>query len=158
MHHYPEEENIEHISKERTGISFELPTQPERFIKVDDALVEEAPSETPVVEEIPAPAPKEIPLPEFKPYSAAKLFDGIVELKDIRTSIGINDKYLFLNELFNNHKSDYEETLDKINHFSNAAEAKDWVKMQASATKKWDGSDPTVQSFYALVDKHFTAK
>ena len=155
---FPEEESIAIISQEHSGISFELPAQPEKSFVLDEILAEEAPVAMNNIEEIPLPAVSEIPLPEFKPYNAAKLFDSITELKDIRTSIGINDKYLFLNELFNNHKSDYEETLDKINRFANVEEANDWIKTKAPVAKNWDKNDTTVQSFYALLGKHFSSK
>lgn len=155
---FPEEESIATLSQERTGISFEAPSPAETLIEIEDVLVEEAPVEANIPVEVPAPAPAEIPLPEMKAYEPAKLFDNIVEMKDIRTSIGINDKYLFLNELFNNHKSDYEETLDKINKTKTLNEAMDWVKTKVAAASNWDSNDSTVQSFYTLLEKHFSAK
>jgi hypothetical protein len=155
VHPYPEQDTIAALSQEHSGISFEPPFQSEKPTIIEETIAEEAPSETHFVEDMPAPAPAEIPLPEVKQYTPPKLFDNFVEHKDIRTSIGINDKYLFLNELFNNHKSDYEETLDKLNQFDNLAAATDWAKTKVAVSKKWDNADPTVQSFYALLDKHF---
>jgi hypothetical protein len=155
---FPEEESIATLSQEHTGISFEAPAPAEHFVAIEDTLVEEAPIETRTTVEIPAPAPAEIPLPEIKNYEPAKLFDSITEIKDIRTSIGINDKYLFLNELFNNHKSNYEETLDKLNQMKSLDEAKNWVKTKVASNQHWDNNDATVQSFYALLEKHFSDK
>jgi len=156
---FPEKEEIATLTHEHTGISYEPPFHPEKPVIVEDVLVEEAPAEpAPVAEEMPAPAPVEIPLPEFKPYEPAKLFDAIVERKDIRTAVGINDKYLFLNELFNNHKSDYEETLDMLNRLGSQEEATNWVRDKVAGPRKWDREDPTVQGFYALIAKHFSAR
>lgn len=156
---FPEAVELETISHERSGISFEPPSHVAAPVEMNEVLEEEAPAAPiPTVIEIPAPAPAQIPLPEFKPYEPAKLFDNIVELKDIRTVIGINDKYLFLNELFNNHKSNYEETLDKLNKIKSPEEAREWVKNNAAASFKWDNNDVTVQSFYAVLDKHFSSK
>lgn len=155
---FPEKENIVTLSQEHTGISFEPPFHLEKPVVMANTIVEEAPSETTFIEEMPAPTPAEIPLPEFKPYEPAKLFDNIIEKKDIRTSIGINDKYLFLNELFNNHKSDYEETMDVLNQFSGLEEARSWTKNNVAAVKHWDNEDQTVQGFYALLGKHFSSK
>ena len=96
--------------------------------------------------------PKKIePLQSSQLFHAAKAAN-----KDIRSSIGINDKYLFLNELFNNHKSNYEETLDKLNHFSNIDQAKDWILTKVAPVQKWDKDDATVQGFYAILAKHFS--
>jgi len=158
VHEFPEEESIATLSQEHTGISFEAPAPAEQFVEIGDTLVEEAPVETHTAIEIPAPAPVEIPLPQVKAYEPARLFDSIVETKDIRTSIGINDKYLFLNELFNNHKSNYEETLDKLNQIKTLDEARDWVKTKVASGLHWDDNDGTVQSFYALLEKHFSPR
>lgn len=158
IHEFPEEESITTLSQENTGISFEAPAHVEKSVAIEDTLVEEMPIETNATVEIPAPTPAEIPLPEIKPYEPARLFDSIVETKDIRTSIGINDKYLFLNELFNNHKSNYEETLDKLNQLKTLDEARDWVKTKVAPNLHWDDNDGTVQSFYALLEKHFSAR
>lgn len=155
---FPEEQSIAAIAQERTGISFEAPAPAETLIEIEDVLVEEAPVETNVAVEVPAPAPAEIPLPQMKAFEPPRLFDSIVETKDIRTSIGINDKYLFLNELFNNHKSYYEETLDSINRAKTLGDATGWVKTRVAAASHWDNNDPTVQSFYALVEKHFSPR
>ena len=120
------------------------------------------------MDEKPAPTAAAIPLPNMhevieKPkelaFSPQQLTAPVVQpRKDIRSSIGINDKYLFLNELFNNHKSNYEETLDKLNSFHNYDEAVDWIKIKVAAQNRWDMDDATVASFYALLAKHFSVK
>jgi len=155
---FPEEESLATLAQEQTGISYEAPVVAERPVEIKNTLVEETPVETHTLIETPAPAPVEIPIPEKKAFEPARLFDHIVETKDIRTSIGINDKYLFLNELFNNHKSNYEEALDKLNQIKTKEEAMDWVKTKVAQPAHWDDNDGTVQSFYALLEKHFSAR
>jgi hypothetical protein len=145
------------------GISFEPPAKHEVKSEVKEEVAVEAPVVNQPVEEIPAPKPIEIPLPDMappkkiEPLQFSQLFQAAKAAnKDIRSSIGINDKYLFLNELFNNHKSNYEETLDKLNHFSNIDQAKDWILTKVAPVQKWDKDDATVQSFYAMLAKHFS--
>lgn len=163
---HPEQEQVESLKTDASGISFEPPAQHEVKSEIkDDVLVEEAPAVNQPVEEIPAPAPVEIPLPDIAPPKKAEamkapdLFQAAkVANRDIRGSIGINDKYLFLNELFNNHKSNYEETLDKLNHFSTLEQAEDWIKTKVVPVQKWDQDDATVHGFYAMLSKHFSAR
>lgn len=162
---HPEKESVQALMTDASGISFEPPAKQETKSEV---IKEEIAVETPVVnqpvEEIPVPAPVEIPLPDMasiaskaEPLQAAQLFHAAKAAnKDIRSSIGINDKYLFLNELFNNHKSNYEETLDKLNHFSNIDQARDWIITKVVPAQKWDKDDATVQSFYDMLAKHFS--
>jgi hypothetical protein len=168
---HPEQEQVNTLLADATGISFEPPAQKEVISEVKEDVEIEAPAVNQPVEEIAAPAPVEIPLPDMmpprqpekpslkpeKPSPQAQLFHAAKAAnKDIRGSIGINDKYLFLNELFNNHKSNYEETLDKLNHFSTLAQAEDWIITKVAPAQKWDKDDATVQSFYAMLAKHFS--
>jgi hypothetical protein len=160
---HPEKESVEALMTDASGISFEPPAKYEAKSEVKEEIAVEAPIVNQPVEEIPAPKPIEIPLPEMappketSPLPSAQLFHAAKAAnKDIRSSIGINDKYLFLNELFNNHKSNYEETLDKLNHFSNADQAKDWILTKVAPVQKWDKDDATAQSFYAMLAKHFS--
>lgn len=161
---HPEQVQVSTLMADAIGISFEPPTQKEVVNEVQEELQVEAPAVNQPVEEIAAPVPAEIPLPDMmpprapeKPSPAAQLFHAAKAAnKDIRTSIGINDKYLFLNELFNNHKSNYEETLDQLNHFSTLAQAEDWVITKVAPARKWDKEDATVHSFYAMLAKHFS--
>ena len=74
---------------------------------------------------------------------------------DIRKKIGINDKYLFLNELFNSDKSAYEKALDHINTISQYPNAVDWVKDNPAVNYKWHDDDDTVLDFYEVLRKHF---
>jgi hypothetical protein len=162
---HPEKESVNALMTDASGISFEPPAKQEvKSEIIKEELAVEAPVVNQPVEEIPAPAPVEIPLPDMaaiprkvEPLQPAQLFHAAKAAnKDIRSSIGINDKYLFLNELFNNNKSNYEETLDKLNHFSNIDQAKDWIITKVVPVQKWDKEDATVQSFYDMLAKHFS--
>lgn len=159
----PEKEPMNALQQEASGISFEPPSPPDVRNEVNEELLVEEPAVNPVVEEKPAPPPAEIPLPE--PAQAAKpaatkpqghLFHAEKAPRDIRSLIGINDKYLFLNELFSNHKSNYEETLDQLNLLSNAQQAEDWISTKVAQARKWDKEDATVESFYSVIRRHFS--
>src|SRR5690606_16590923 len=122
-------------------ISFEAPTNtvvPE-LEHLGHTLVEEIPAP-------PAPTPQ-IMHPENFSHSN----------RDIRKVIGINDKFLFLNELFNNHKTEYENTLDEINRLSNLDAALQWVQQKSATKTVWDEESSTVQNFIAVLKKHFSA-
>ncbi len=46
-----------------------------------------------------------------------------VQIIDFRASIGINDKFLFINELFEGDMKNYNDAIDKLNSFNNLNEA-----------------------------------
>lgn len=163
----PEQEYIDILQKDASGISFEPPSAPETRSEIKEELLIEEPAVQQVVEEKPAPPPVAIPLPDMapvapaqeqKPAQPANLFSTVKMPKDIRNAIGINDKYLFLNELFNNHKSNYEEALDKLNHFSTVDQAEDWIRTKIAPAHKWDKEDATVESFYTIVRRYFSER
>jgi len=151
----PEDKQLETLIQEKAAISFEPPhpaeSRPE-FIK--EILEEEKPEENAPVTEIPVKdAPADVP-------DYAKVFNYAhppSPFPDIRRQIGINDKYLFLNELFNNNKTEYEETLDKLNKIGAYTEALGWIKSIAGKNK-WYEEDETVKSFYGLLEKHFSSR
>src|SRR5690606_11477166 len=74
---------------------------------------------------------------------------------DIRTHIGINDKYLFLSELFGGDKVAYDAAIKHLNTPNTQAEATDWIKAQLHQKHQWDDESETVQLFYNLVNNCF---
>jgi hypothetical protein len=171
----PEIEPIEIKKQEPSGISFEAPPPmvSETIILNNESIVEEESATISVAEEfeivnIPLPEPLVIPaavaaaMPVQSildlPTTPAPVFEPKKLFKDIKTMIGINDKYLFLNELFHNNKSEYEHTLDSINQMQDYQEAEQWLSQQAAAQFRWNKEDSTVESFYALLGKYFSDK
>ncbi len=77
-------------------------------------------------------------------------------VKDLRKAIGINDKYLFIKELFRNDETAYERSLKTLNSFSILQEAEYWIQREMKYKLGWDDNDTTVQSFYHLVKRRFS--
>lgn len=145
----------------RSNISYEPPhSAEEEPFYPEEGIEEDVPEEndTPI-QEIPVPLPEEND--EFPDY--ANIFNyasqaAAEEKTDIRKKIGINDKYLFLNELFNSQKKNYEDTLDKINEMPDYHQALEWVKKEIAPMYKWYDDDETVQGFYDVLSIHFSAR
>ncbi len=155
-----ENQQIESLEQERLGISYEPHSSaseaPAPVEQVQGVLAEEEPTSNLPVEDI------ALDTPEIQPEDSRKVFKsaikGFVLPKDIRNSIGINDKYLYLNELFRNHKSNYEETLDQLGRFDNLTQAKEWLWLNIAAANKWDQEDETVQDFLSMLNRFFNSK
>jgi len=73
--------------------------------------------------------------------------------KDIRHFITLNDRFLFMSELFNNDKFDYESALDIINNFKDKTAVQNWIHDNYFATQKWDKDNPHVQTFLTAVQQ-----
>jgi len=76
------------------------------------------------------------------------------EKRDIRNGIGINDKFLFMSELFGNNKEAYENALDEINEFDTYQQAFNWLQTQYY----WEEAEETTQSFYNILNLFFSAR
>ena len=93
-------------------------------------------------------------LAEARPELAQKLSEQPV--KDLRKAIGINDRYVFINELFRGDEAMYERSIKTINNFSIFAEAEYWIQRELKIKLGWDDTMPAVAEFYALIKRRFS--
>ena len=111
------------------------------------------PSEHKIITEI------NLELPVIEPNKIPKIEPSIIlkklKSKDIRSFIGINDKYQFTNELFGNNKEAYEKTLDKISGFDNLMSAHNWLNETACKAYNWDVKDETFLELLTVTQKYF---
>jgi len=85
---------------------------------------------------------------------AHKLID--TPIKDLRKGIGINDRYLFISELFRGDETMYERSIKTINNFAILPEAEYWINRELTVKLGWDDHTDTVQHFYHLVRRRFS--
>ena len=78
-------------------------------------------------------------------------------IKDLKKAIGINDRYLFINELFRGDVAMYERSIKTIQNFSIYPEAEFWIRRELKVKIGWLDSDPVVKQFDALVKRRFGA-
>lgn len=86
-----------------------------------------------------------------------ELFDSLAEtpVRDLRKAIGINDKFLFINDLFRGDETMYERSIKTINAFSIYPEAEYWIKRELKLKLGWDDRNATVKQFDQLVKRRF---
>jgi hypothetical protein len=77
-------------------------------------------------------------------------------IKDLRKGIGINDKFLFVNELFRGDEAMYERSIKTINSFHILPEAEYWINRELKVKLGWNDNKDTVQHFYHLVRRRFS--
>ncbi|MEO6327676.1 MAG: hypothetical protein ABIO55_02035 [Ginsengibacter sp.] len=93
-------------------------------------------------------------LKKNKTELAEKLNEG--PLKDLKRGIGINDRFLFINELFRGDEAMYERSIKTINNFSILAEAEYWIRRELKIKTGWSDADPFVRQFDQLVRRRFS--
>jgi hypothetical protein len=77
-------------------------------------------------------------------------------IKDLRKAVGINDRFLFINELFRGDESMYERCIKTINSFNIYAEAEYWITRELKVKLGWSNDNLTVQHFDQLVKRRFS--
>lgn len=77
-------------------------------------------------------------------------------VKDLRKAIGINDRFIFLNELFRGDENAYERSIRTINNFNIYAEAEYWISRELKLKLGWDNNNPAVTHFDQLVKRRFS--
>jgi hypothetical protein len=90
--------------------------------------------------------------------SKIDLGDSLIDLpiRDLRKAIGINDRFLYINELFRGDESMYERSIKTINSFSILPEAEYWIQRELKTKIGWSDSNETVKQFIQLVKRRFT--
>ncbi|MFN8243950.1 MAG: hypothetical protein U0X40_07850 [Ferruginibacter sp.] len=89
--------------------------------------------------------------------SSIDLGDTLVDqpIRDLRKAIGVNDRFLFINELFRGDESAYERSIKTINSFSIYPEAEYWIQRELKVKNGWKDTDEVVRQFYQLVRRRF---
>jgi len=79
-----------------------------------------------------------------------------VPVRDLKKAIGVNDRFLYINELFRGDETMYERSIKTINSFSILPEAEYWIQRELKTKIGWNDANETVKQFCQLVKKRFT--
>jgi membrane-associated HD superfamily phosphohydrolase len=78
-------------------------------------------------------------------------------IKDLRKAIGINDRFVFINDLFRGDEAMYERSIKTINSFHIFPEAEYWINREMIVKLGWDADSEIVRHFYQLVKRRFSS-
>lgn len=76
-------------------------------------------------------------------------------IKDLKKAVNVNDRFLFINELFRGDVAMYERSIKTIQNFSIYAEAEFWIRRELKVKIGWLDTDPIVKQFDQLVKRRF---
>jgi hypothetical protein len=158
-----EEQPVSKLPGENTNINHRLPERKKELPHLPFAFDDEAPT----LMHQKAPARKEVHevIGQKKDSLNDKLKQEKIELahvlkdapiKDLRKGIGVNDKFVFLNELFRGDEAMYERSIKTINSFHILPEAEYWMNRELKVKLGWSDNKEVVQHFYAVVRRRFS--
>jgi hypothetical protein len=90
--------------------------------------------------------------PSEKPAVADSL--QISGISDLREAIGINDKFLFINELFNGDLERYNKVIDELNGFSGFLGAQTYLT-ELQVQYQWEENGQAYQKLNNLLERKF---
>jgi len=76
-------------------------------------------------------------------------------IKDLKSAIGLNQKFLFMNDLFEGENEIFNNAINKINSFNTLPEAIEFIDSELSSA--WDKENSSVLNFMDLVERRFMA-
>jgi hypothetical protein len=76
-------------------------------------------------------------------------------ITDIKTAINLNDKMLFIKELFHGYPLAYSEAIEIVNRFKSFEEADRFLKTNYVAKNNWEGKKVASEKFYALLKRRY---
>jgi len=77
-------------------------------------------------------------------------------IKDLRSAIGINDKFQFIQELFGGDEKSFEVGIKTINAFKIFPEAQFYIKRELREKNNWDEESNVVKQFNQLIKRRFS--
>jgi len=80
----------------------------------------------------------------------------IQPLNDIKKAIGINERFLFANVLFNGDMNAFSKAVEELNHLESISDAIRLMDEELSSKYHWNEEDETVVAFKTLVSRRFS--
>ena len=77
------------------------------------------------------------------------------KIADLREGIALNQKFLFMNDLFQGDKEHYDNTLNRLNQCDTITEAKAFLSSEIENNFGWDLESSSVKEFITLLERKF---
>jgi hypothetical protein len=81
-----------------------------------------------------------------------------VEIKDLKQAISLNDKLVFIKDLFHGYGLAYAEAIDLVNKMHDFKTADTFLKKNYAVQNDWKSKQETVDRFYEILSRRFPVK
>ena len=82
-------------------------------------------------------------------------FGGTERVTDIKSAISLNDKLLFIKDLFNGYSLAYSEAIELLNRYDDFAAADAFLQENYAKKNNWADKPAAVDKLYAVLRKRF---
>lgn len=76
-------------------------------------------------------------------------------ITDLKSGVNLNDKLLFIKDLFNGYSLAYSEAMEILNRFETFESADNFLRSNYAAKNNWAAKQATVDKFYEVLRRRF---
>jgi hypothetical protein len=76
-------------------------------------------------------------------------------ISDLKSAISLNDKLMYIKDLFNGYGLAYSEAIDHLNRMQSFAEAEGFLKSNYATKNHWDDKQTTADKFFAVLQRRY---
>src|SRR5476651_1353395 len=87
--------------------------------------------------------------------NATRLSEQLSPIKDLRSAINLNDKMLYVKDLFNGYSLSYSEAIEILNRMDSYNDADHFLRTNYITKNRWEEKQATADKFYALLKRRF---
>lgn len=161
------EEEVVAVPKAEPAVVTTQPLEALKEVKLDESIIS-----PPVERERPLFTPEAVPVKPTPEPVAAKPVQSLNELlaqtngkneepvkapiADLKQAISLNEKLLFIKDLFNGYNLAYSEAIDIVNKMNNFEAADGFLQNNYAAKNNWASKQGTVDQFYELLNRRFS--
>ncbi|QIL40814.1 hypothetical protein G7074_17025 [Pedobacter sp. HDW13] len=162
-----EEEEVVAVPKEEPVVAVSQPIEALKEVALDEAIIS-----PPVEHERPLFTPEAVPVKPAPQPVAAKPAQSLNDLlaktngkadeplkapiADLKQAISLNEKLLFIKDLFNGYNLAYSEAIDIVNKMNSFEAADGFLQNNYAAKNNWASKQATVDQFYELLNRRFS--
>ena len=127
-------------------------------------LFRETPVVAPKLSEIVAKKPEDLAKMTLNELLASQMGANVntdnnrPAITDLKQGINLNDKMLYVKDLFNGSSLGYSEAIDLLNKMPDFKAADVFLQKTYAAKNAWSTKQGTVDKFYELLNQRFPAK
>lgn len=131
--------------------------QAEEIAVAEPVIVPERPVIKPVTEAQPVAKPtiNELISAQVSTSTVASRI-GQKPASDLKSMISLNDKLLFVKDLFNGYSLAYSEAIELVNRFDSFEAADNFLKLNYAGKNNWEARSNTVEKFYEILSRRFS--
>ena len=161
------EEGVEEPGKQESEIQIEPEPIELKEEVLEETIAEEAVE--PVVEDEPVSEEPIVRVDYSEPIDSAELNDQHKQeddsslasklkkqaIPDLKAAIGLNQRFLFSNALFEGNMEAFNRVINEINHLESKEMADTFLRVQIIDKYQWDEESEEVLAFFELVERRF---